>query len=256
MRQKQTGHTLSPYTLKRLPNSAQELISHYQSLHIQNLSIACPYHINSGLYGKNRALVGKGRPEEIEEAAERYLNKYQMYSRGDVEQLRIFMLACGIGIDCSGFAAWVLDCLTKEQLHKSIWQCLKFPDTKRRVISKIRPLESISASVLTNIHNTEKITDLQIIQPGDMIRLIHGHHVMVISEVGLDENNQVLYFKYVQSSISYGRQKGVDVSMVTVSNSSKYLIGQSWADALIYKDVQDSNDEASIVRLKALIKNL
>jgi hypothetical protein len=239
-------------SVKKLPASALKLIDQYQNLHIQGLVIACPYHINSGLRSKNRALVGKGRPEEIEAVAERYLSKFQMHADGDQQTLFIYMLASGHGVDCSGFAAWVLDCLTKKKLNKRIWQCLVFPGVKRRLISKLRPIENISANLLTSPLNSRKIDDLNDIRPGDLIRLIDGGHVMVVSEVGLDKDGVVNRFEYVQSTTTYGSKRGVESGTVKVTRPGAYLLDQLWKDNLIYKALKDSGDDARLVRLHAL----
>lgn len=235
----------------KLPQSAQELFDHYRKLHIQGLQVVCPYHINTGLRGKSRALVGKGRPEEIEAAAEHYLARFQMQAHGDVERLERYLMGCGFGVDCSGFAAWMLNCLTLERLRKPLWRCLTFPNIKRHLVSKVRPFENISANLLTNTKNASKIADIHQVRPGDLIRLIHGSHVMLVSEVGLNERDKVTYFKYMQSTIGYGQRKGVEEAEVRITHPDGYLIDQTWPDGLIYTDLQRSSDDARIVRLKA-----
>jgi hypothetical protein len=235
----------------KLPTSAQDLFDHYRKLRIQDLQIVCPYHINTGLRGRHRALVGKGRPEEIEAAAERYLDKFQMHARGDVERLERYLVACGFGIDCSGFAAWMLNCLTLDTLHKPLQRCLIFPNVKRSLVSKVRPFENISANLLTNARNAQKITDINQVRPGDLIRLIHGGHVVVISEVGLTKQGIAVYFKYMQSTVGYGNRKGVQEDEVLITNPDGYLLEQSWTDNLIHADLKRSGDDARIVRLRA-----
>lgn len=241
-----------PMTVLKLPKTAQELFDHYTNLNIQSLHIVCPYHINAGLRGKNRALVGKGRPEEIERAAERYLMQFQMYAHGNAEQLAKYLTACGFGIDCSGFVAWILNCITLERLHKPLQYCLSFPSIKRNLVSKIRPFENISANLLTNATNTVKITDINQARPGDLIRLIHGGHVMIVSEVGLSKHKNVTYFKYMQSTVAYGKRSGVEEDIVRVTSLNGYLLEQTWPDKLIYADLKKSSDDARLVRLKAL----
>ena len=235
-----------------LPKSAQALIDRYRHLRIQGVTILCPYHINCGLVTKNRALVGKGRPEEIEAAAEHYFDRYQMHAQGDLEQLRLYLQACGFGVDCSGFAAWVLNCLTQEQLQKFIWQVLSFPGMKRQLVSKLRPLENISANLLTGPRNAHAVEDLRTAHPGDLIRLIHGGHVMVISEVGLDTSGHATYIEYVQSTTSYGDRQGIDTGYIVVTQPGKNLQAQIWTDPAMPGALEESGDDARLVRLKAL----
>lgn len=243
----------SAHSIATLTPSAQELIARYQSLHIQGLHIVCPYHINCGQRGRHRALVGKGRPEEIERAAERYLKKFQMYANGDADRLQRYLIACGIGVDCSGLAAWILDCLTQERLRRPIWKCLTFPGMARRVISRLRPLENISANLLTGPLNAQTVTDISEARPGDMVRLIGGGHIVVVSEVGMDAHGQALYFAYVQSTTSYGQQNGVDSSgVVILSQPAGSLSEQKWADPLIYEALGENAEVPRLVRLKTL----
>ena len=243
------------HTILTLPDMAQKMVKRYQTLSIQGVTVPCPYHINCGLHAKDRALVGKGRPEEIEHAAEHYLQRYQMDAHDDAERLTAYLLACGIGVDCSGFAAWVLDAVTQEQLHKPIWRCLTFPTAKRKLISAVRPLESISANLLTGKRNTHTITDLRRIRPSDMLRLIHGGHVVVVSTVGLNNRGEAFYFEYVQSTTSYGGMRGIDEGVVVLTQPEGALVDQHWSDPLIYKDVVASADDTRVVRLSCLYKN-
>jgi hypothetical protein len=235
-----------------LPKSAQDLIGRYESLKIQGIEIVCPYHVNSGLFSKNRALVGKGLPEEIETVAEEYLSRFQMYAHGDAERLRTYMIACGIGIDCSGFAAWVLNCVTMESLGKPVWKCLKFPNSKRSVVIKVRPVENISANLLTSATNAVKIEDLRQVMPGDLIRLIHGGHVMVVSEVGLNNDGKATYFAYTESSVSYGGSSGIDTNKVFITHPKGSLRDQKWEDKRVYEALKESGEDARVVRLKVL----
>lgn len=239
-------------TVLKLPQPAQSLFNHYRKLQIQDLEVVCPYHINTGLRGKSRALVGKGRPEEIEAAAELYLNRFQMHANGDPERLQAYLMACGLGVDCSGFAAWMLNCVTLQKLHQPLPRCLTFPSVKRRLVSKVRPFENISANLLTNAANTVRVTDINQVQPGDLIRLIYGGHVMIVSEVGLSKQGRVTYFKYMQSTVGYGKQSGVEEDEVRITNPKGYLLDQQWADPLVYSDLKRSGSDARLVRLKAL----
>lgn len=236
-----------------LPIAAQKLFEHYQNLQIQGLKVTCPYHINTGLYGKSRALVGKGRPEEIEAAAERYLTRFKMDARGDTERLKRYLMGCGIGIDCSGFAAWILNCVTEDQLKKPVYRCLTFPSAKRSLISKLRPFENISANLLTNAVNAMKITDMNQVQPGDLVRLINGAHVMIISEVAFNKQGKVEHLVYMQSTVGYGMRSGVESGKVRIKKPLGDLSEQDWEDPLIYEDLRRSGSDARIVRLKALL---
>lgn len=238
-----------------LPERAQHVVEGYQRVRVGKFETACPYHINPGLRSTDRALVGKGSPREIEALAKKYFKLYDMHPRDSV-QLREFLTACGIGIDCSGFAAWVLDATTRELVGRPIWKCLQFPGLRRSVISKLRPIHNISANLLTGPVNSLPVTNLNDVRPGDLLRLAGWHHVAVIIEVGLDTVGRASYFVYAQSSCMYGAESGVRTGYAVISKPEGPLGAQEWHDdyprSVIEELIADGGTESRAVRLKAL----
>jgi hypothetical protein len=240
-----------------LPKKAEQTLDNYLHLKIDSAQVASPYHINPGIRSTNRALLGKGNPKEIEKTATELFKKYAMYTKGDSETLRAFLIACGIGIDCSGFTSWILNGITETELGRPIWKCLTFPGLKRNAISKVRPIENISARLLTGETNAKPISDLSEIKPGDMIRAASWHHVLVITEVGLDATGAAHYFQYAQSSCMYGTECGVRTGYAIIQDSHGTLLKQQWFDNykrnVVEELIADGGDTSCIVRLRALL---
>lgn len=243
----------------RLPTSARQVVEAYFHIRVGKAVAACPYHINPGVWSANRALLGKGNPAEIEAAAAVCFERYAMPSTADPEQLRNLLLACGIGVDCSGFAAWVLNAHTKAVLSRSLWSCVKFPGLKRRAVSTLRPVQNISANLLTNSRNARSVEDLAQVRPGDLIRASGGHHVLVIIEVGLDSSGDTGYFQYAQSSCMYGSSSGVRTGYVMIKKPRGPLLAQEWFDNyeqnIIEELIAESEGDNRIVRLRALVQS-
>jgi hypothetical protein len=241
-----------------LPEPAQGLIKHYSNLQIMGASCPTPYHINCGLFSRNRALVGKGRPDEIEKAAEHFFKRFNTAIKPrDSIRLKASLRDYGIGVDCSGFAAWVLNELTIERLGKSLWKCLKFPSARSRVVSKMRPIENISAALLTGDRNTKRVEDLRTVRPGDLIRALSGGHVIVITEVGIDSADHALYFQYSHSAAGHEENGGVSQGFVILHSPKQKLTAQAWTEGdtatpPAFLAVKAGGDDSRVVRLRLL----
>jgi hypothetical protein len=246
----------SAKTIDVLPEKAQAAVDGYLHISVDGAEAACPYHINPGIRAANRALLGKGSPEEIEQLAAKYFKRYDMRVDGSSETLRAFLLACGIGVDCSGFASWVLSAVTEERLGGPLWQHLVFPGLRRRLVSRLRPIENISANLLTGHMNAAPISDLTAVQPADLIRAASWHHVVLVTEVGRNAAGQATYFRYAQSSCMYGMEGGVRTGYAVITKPKGSLLDQEWFDG--FKDnpivslIREGGDDSRLVRLKVL----
>jgi hypothetical protein len=240
----------------RLPDQAQKVVKDYLHINVNGAEAPCPYHINPGLHAANRALLGKGSPKEIEVLASGYFKKSAMYPKGNPATLRTFLLSAGIGVDCSGFAAWVLNGATTALFGRPIWKCLKFPGLRSNAVSKLRPIENISAKLLTGSVNSQDVTDISGIRPADLIRVANWHHVVVITEVGLDQAGKARYFQYAQSSCMYGPESGVRTGYALIEKPDGSLQEQRWFDnyerSVIEELISEGAGNSGVVRLKAL----
>lgn len=235
-----------------LPTAAKETVEAYLHIQVAGVAAPCPYHINAGVQATNTALVGKGSPHDIETLAAKYFKQYDMHPTSP-EELRTFLQCCGIGVDCSGFAAHVLNAIAKEQLHKPIWKVLRFPGLRRSVVSKLRPVQNISANLLTGAYNARAIEDLCEIRPGDLLRVAGWHHVVVVTEVGVDAKGKAKYFAYAQSSCMYGTESGVRTGFAFITKPRGSLGAQQWFDGTKPNVIEGliAEGESYAVRLKA-----
>lgn len=243
----------------RLPKSSFAIIDHYFNLKVFNNTVSAVYYINETKEFKSRVKSGKGRPEEIQSLLAKTAKKHDFtFERSSKDQIRKFMFRYKIGIDCSGFVVWILNELVKEKLKKPLWSTLDFEAKGfwKNIAVSFRPVENISANLLTNDKNSIEITELKDILPGDMLRTWDGGHVMIIIEVGFTKKGMPTYFRFVHSSTysDDGKEGGVREGYVVISNPKESLLKQSWVDT--YANVnwayEGFRNKGKIVRLKAL----
>jgi hypothetical protein len=237
--------------IDELPKSAQTIIHRYQNLPLGNKKVQCPYYINiKNLRMGLQVLIGKGTPEEIIQESLIYeklrgVNFFKM----SIEEIREFLVKRHIGIDCSGFVVHVLNSWLQNNNKKPIWRYLKYPrqNLYRWIARKLRPVENISAKLLTDDSNTDPVVNLNNVKPGDLIRsrgIKEGmYHVMVISKVKRN-NGDVESFSYVQATKWYDDKHGVREGEVIIRYPRKSLRAQEWTDT--YKGRNWTYEEISV----------
>lgn len=252
----------------KIPKKVREFIRRYFELNLDNKKVRCPYYINNKKMRQRmnlRVLSGKGTPEEIERESLIYEKLRGVnFSNMSSDQIRDFMTKRRIGVDCSGFAVHVLDKWLISNGKKHLWKYLSFPKISlyRRIAKFFRPVENISASLLTSDLNTFQIKNLNNLKCGDLIRsrtpkrskdLETAYHVMVISEI-VKKNAKTESFTYVHSTRYYGDQHGVRRGRVEVIDAQAPIYKQNWLD--IYKgrnwtlkELESDKDYAGVRRL-------
>lgn len=153
-----------------------------------------PYMINiirDGKVIKERFLGGKGNWKEIQKETKRLAKLENLnLEKLSPQKLYNFQKKHKIGIDCSGLATQLL-IFYGQLLGKKI---------------TLEPRKT-SADMLTSQPLSQKITDYDLIQPGDMIRQKNGHHVLFI----LDKKGKII--NYIQSSFD---ERGVKYGQVNI----------------------------------------
>lgn len=222
-----------------MPKTAQQMVYEYQHLPLGGKSVVCPYHINIrkervGL----RVLVGKGDPGEIVKEVKVWakLKDFDLY-KADEKQIRDFMIERSIGIDCSGFVTHVLGYWIKSEHRRRLWELVEYKnnDILSRIRRFFRPIENLGANTLTNLINCDTITNVNDIQPGDLIRskgkVKNSHHVSLISKV-TKVNGKTTEIEYVHSQRYYGDQNGVKFGLIKITDLKKPLHKQEWLEVL------------------------
>ncbi len=254
---------------KKLPNEVQIFIDKYFKLPLNGKNVPCPYYINIKKIKQRmglRVLIGKGTPEEIIQESLIYEKLRGVdFSQMTVNEIKEFLIKRHIGIDCSGFVTHILDKWLIINGKKHIWKYLKWPKQNlyRIIARNFRPVENITAEMLTSDLNTIQIKNINNIKCGDLIRsrtprrsnnLKYGNHVILISEIN-KTNGKVNSFEYVHSTCKYEDKHGVRRGKVIITKFNEPIYKQKWTD--IYKgknytlkDLQSDKDYSQIRRLK------
>jgi hypothetical protein len=183
-----------------------------------------------------RVLVGKGNPGEIikEVLIWAKLKDFDL-NNATISQIRLFMLNRSIGVDCSGFVVHVLGFILKNSRKKKLIQYMVFPKNGPMNIIRrtLRPVENISANVLTGIENCDPIKDLNKIQPGDLIRskgkVKNSHHIHIITRV-FKEDGFITEIEYAHSTRHYEEDNGVRLGRIQITDLSQPLEKQNWLE--------------------------
>jgi len=249
--------------IHKAPDAVYDLINQYLNLKLDGKVIRCPYYINlrkerMGL----RVLIGKGTPEEIIQESLIYEKLRGVdFSIMSEDEIREFLVKRHIGIECAGFVVHVLNAWLKTRNKKYIWNYLNFPKQNiyRIIARKLRPVENISAKLLTSDENTNEIRNLHNIMPGDLIRctgIESGFHVVIIIETEKEEG-KLISFKYAHSSRWYEKDHGVRIGKVKIINEKGKLWEQEWLDKhgernWILEELQKDKNYTSVRRLKKI----
>lgn len=249
-------------TILSIPKAAQIVIDEYMKLPLGGKEVSAPYFMNlkkqrAGL----RVLVGKGDPGEMarEVKVTAQLKGIDL-NKMDTNQIREFMITCNIGIDCSGFFAYVYNNWLRSQGKKRLITYLSFNSNNffSKLKRKFRPIQNIGANTLTGEKNAKKITDLNNIKPGDMIRSKgrqkNSHHILLITRVVL-HNDIIEEFEYVHSAKYYDDENGVKFGKVKITNPNGELKDQNWLEVkdgrnYTYEGLMNQYEDNGIRRLK------
>lgn len=253
--------------IEKISPQAQKVIDNYSHIRLGKKYVKAPYFMNiKGQKGGLRVMVGKGTIDEIEQEVKVWAQvKGFDLKKANEDQIRQFMMDMSIGIDCSGFAVYIINEELKSKGLGSIWNYLHFQNNSP--ISKIkrllRPIENIGADFLTSDYNCIKIEDYNEIRPLDLIRAKgkqkNAHHVAVITSVTKDESGNVKEFEYTHSHRFYEEENGIRIGKVIITDPQKTLKDQKWIDDkngrnYMLEDLKVQYEDNGIRRLKILEK--
>ncbi len=232
-----------------LPISAQDILKNYLKLSIDGVNIQTPYFINEEYdetyrkthivpadisrfkkkNSKNRVFIGKGNPQEIEKATIVLLRKNKLILKtASIEVLRKLMLREGLGVDCSGFVAHILNEAFKNLYKHPLVKFIHFSNKNllKKLTTFLRPIENMSVEVFEK--NAKEVKEFSDIQVADIIISWSRQHVLLVTEVSYDKNGLPIYFKYANSTWWYGKENGVREGLVEVKNLNGSLAEQKW----------------------------
>jgi len=165
-----------------LPPKTTELLEKYLSLDIAGKNIVCPYYQNIWKKTKKPVFSGKGLPGEIEVEMKKLILQRPAIKLYPAKKIRHAMIMAGLGIDCSGLVANLLNQYLKETKNISLYKTipLKIFSFYRQIVFKIRPRTNLSASQLTSPPISQPVS-FRKIKPADLIKM-GDRHVAIITD--------------------------------------------------------------------------
>jgi len=253
---------------KTLSTRASSVIDQYNHFGIMNAACSVPYYNNKTLRvrGALRTYAGKGSPQDIHEEIESLIRKNHLSAEQvSDEALKKILTDQNIGIDCSGFAYYVLNAESVESGKGSLDKHLSFVNCTgiiSRIRCSLRPIENCDVNTLANDRNSRAVP-ISDIHPGDMITMQGDEnererdHVLIIHQV--DYQNFVPVKLFYSHAVAYPEDgvygSGIKQGTIEIVNANKLLTEAIWtesgkqgANANIFIRAQKSNTE--IRRLK------
>ncbi len=224
-----------------------ELINKYKNLSVGNVSCSVPYFNNktTGRRAGLKAEIGKGNPDEILEEVKILFARQKINTNNlTPETLKKFLVDNDIGIDCSGFAYYVLNEEGRSRGRQNIKEYLKLPLYKgfvAKIFGKMRIVEN--AGVKTFAHNeNSKVISLKDIKVGDMITLIGNDngvmrdHILIIYKIDY-QNSQtknapknIYYIHSVAWPTDGEYSHGIHEGKIEIVDLNKNITEQNWIE--------------------------
>lgn len=221
---------------KVISEGARQVIDHYRNFRVGTAVCSVPYFNNRTAARKTalRAEVGKGSPKDIfEEITHRALEEKVDLNQLDSEMLKKYLVNSNLGIDCSGFAYYVLN---EESLSKgkgTLDKHLHF----NRFMARFKPQRNSDVLTFADDRNSKKIIFKEI-EPGDIITMIGGpedgerNHILII--------NQIEYQNFIPTTIHYVHAiawptdgeygHGIHEGKIDVIDPNKSILEQRWIE--------------------------
>lgn len=250
------------YDSLTLGEDAQELIDSYINLEVGKNLISVPYFNNARIKtrGGLKVFTGKGNPEEIKEeisiiSKKKKINLHEF----NKEQAKQFLIENNIGIDCSGFAYYILDAELKNKKHTSLRSVIKFPTIKnlfRKIIAKLRVVQNTNVLTLAQDENSYSILPKDS-RPGDFIVIINSgpkkdlNHIMVITNTET-KGNKITYAHSFAWSADGRYNHGVRTGEIEIIDDSAGLLQQKWTE----KEMSGDENETYVRAKQAKILDI
>jgi hypothetical protein len=221
---------------KVISDPSLTMINQYRNFHIDSAICSVPYY-NNKVAGRRAALrveVGKGSPKDIyEELMHIFLKNKVDIKLLTSEDLKKIMVENNIGIDCSGFAYYVLNEESLGRGKGSLSRHLHYDS----FLAKFRPINNTNVLTYSDNRNS-KIIPIKDAQVGDIITMVGGteggerNHILILSQIEY-QNFIPLVLYYVHaiawpSDGEYGH--GIHEGKIEITNLEKGIAEQRWIE--------------------------
>lgn len=232
---------------KTLSKRALVIIDQYLHFRVGSAICSIPYFNNKTkrAHATLRTNIGKGNPRDISDEIHDLLVKTHIpQDKLTDESLKRLLVDQNIGIDCSGFAYYILDAESIDTSRGPLSKRISFINCKN-IIDKVRcsfrPVENCDVATLANDKNSVLVA-IENIVPGDIITMlgtgrdgqlpIDRDHILVIHQVEyLDNIPKKIYYShaiaYPEDGI-YGN--GIRQGIIEISDHNKLITEAVWTE--------------------------
>ena len=224
-----------------LSQDAQAAVDSYLNLKIGNNIISVPYFNNARIKtrGGLKVYTGKGDIKEIEEEISILEKKQKIdLSAMNKEDAKKFLVDNNIGIDCSGFAYYVLDAESRSRTNLSLRAVIKFPEIKsflRKIIAKLRVTQNVNVLTFCQNANSRPVS-LKDARPGDFIAILNSgpkndrNHIIIITDISGTAHKKIHYVHSFAWSADGKYNHGVRKGEIEIINENAGLLAQKWTE--------------------------
>lgn len=233
---------------RTISNRAMSVIDQYLNFKMGQAVCSVPYYNNKVNRSRLalRPYVGKGSPKDIFDEIEGLLVKNKIDKNSlDSEALKKILKESGMGIDCSGFAYYILNAESEETGHGSISRRLHFIKCHGivgKVLCKFRPVENCDVATFASDKNSQLVPTSEI-QPGDFITMLGNtessvgdiserNHILVIHQI--DYQNMIPARLHYSHAISYPEDglygSGIKQGTIDIPYPDKGITDQVWRE--------------------------
>ena len=221
---------------KVISEGSRQVIDHYRNFRVGSAVCSVPYYNNrvSGRRGALRAEVGKGSPKDIfDEITHRALLEKVDVNQLDSDMLKKYLVNSNLGIDCSGFAYYVLNEESLARGKGTLDKHIRFG----RFMARFKPQNNIDVLTFADAKNSRTVAYKEI-EPGDIITMLGGpeggerNHILVI--------NQVEYQNFVPTTLHYVHAiawptdgeygHGIHEGKIDIVDPNKAILEQRWIE--------------------------
>ena len=226
---------------KTISNRALATIDQYLHFNVGQASCSIPYFNNkvSRSRGALRAYIGKGSTHDIyDEVVACMVKDHVAVNLVTDESLKMYLTDKNIGMDCSGFAYYILDTESRERKLGQLDKKIHFTNCKGitgKIRCALRPVENCDVKTFACEKNS-RVIDIKDALPGDIITMTDSaterDHILVI--------HQIEYQNFIPTNLHYSHtiaypedgvyNTGTRQGVIEIFDLNKKITEQNWLE--------------------------